>query len=127
MSDDKKFAGFVCTGCGIGERLDAGQLEMTATRDGKMQSCAQHEMLCSKEGVQLIRDAVLDGLAGLGTGSLREHFDALAGDGAKFYLSGMSSKARGVGPADIDGKPAEMAMPDVLVKLAVEADTTITY
>ncbi len=58
MADDKKFAGFVCTGCGIGERLDAGQLEMTATRDGKMQSCAQHEMLCSQEGVQLIRDAI---------------------------------------------------------------------
>ncbi|MGB5776085.1 MAG: FAD-dependent oxidoreductase, partial [Sedimenticolaceae bacterium] len=58
MADDKKFAGFVCTGCGIGERLDASQLEMTATRDGKMQSCAQHEMLCSKEGVQMIRDAI---------------------------------------------------------------------
>ena len=50
MADEKKMAGFVCTGCGIGERLDAGQLEMTATRDGKMQSCVQHEMLCSKEG-----------------------------------------------------------------------------
>ena len=58
MADDKKFAGFVCTGCGIGDRLDAGQLETTATRDGKMQSCVQHEMLCSKEGVQLIRDAI---------------------------------------------------------------------
>ena len=58
MADDKKFAGFICTGCGIGERLDAGQLEMTATRDGKMQSCVQHEMLCSKEGVQTIRDAI---------------------------------------------------------------------
>jgi quinone-modifying oxidoreductase subunit QmoB len=58
MADDKKFAGFICTGCGIGDRLDAGQLEMTATRDGKMQSCVQHEMLCSKEGVQLIRDTI---------------------------------------------------------------------
>ena len=26
MADDKKFAGFICTGCGIGERLDASQL-----------------------------------------------------------------------------------------------------
>ena len=34
MAEDKKFAGFICTGCGIGERLDAGQLDTTATRDG---------------------------------------------------------------------------------------------
>jgi quinone-modifying oxidoreductase subunit QmoB len=58
MADDKKFAAFICTGCGIGERLDAGQLESTAKRDGKMPSCQQHEMLCSKEGVQMIRDAI---------------------------------------------------------------------
>lgn len=58
MADDKKYAAYVCTGCGIGDRLDAGQLETTATRDGKMQSCKQHEMLCSKEGVQMIRDDI---------------------------------------------------------------------
>ncbi len=58
MADDKKFAGYVCTGCGIGERLDAGALEQVATRDGKMQSCKQHEMLCSAEGVQIIKDDI---------------------------------------------------------------------
>ncbi|MCB1725416.1 MAG: heterodisulfide reductase, partial [Gammaproteobacteria bacterium] len=58
MADDKKFAGFICTGCGIGERLDASQLEMVATREGKMASCVQHEMLCSKDGVQTIRSAI---------------------------------------------------------------------
>jgi len=31
------------------------------------------------DAVQLIRDAVLDSLTGLGTGSLRESFDAIAG------------------------------------------------
>lgn len=59
MAEEKKFAGYICTGCGIGERLDAGQLETTATRDGKMQSCKQHEMLCSTEGVQMIRDDIV--------------------------------------------------------------------
>ncbi|MBL3588845.1 MAG: hydrogenase iron-sulfur subunit [gamma proteobacterium endosymbiont of Lamellibrachia anaximandri] len=58
MAEEKKMAGFVCTGCGIGERLDAGQLETTATRDGKMNTCVQHDMLCSKEGVQVIRNAI---------------------------------------------------------------------
>jgi quinone-modifying oxidoreductase subunit QmoB len=61
MADEKKFAGYICTGCGIGDRLDAGQLETTATRDGKMQSCKQHEMLCSKEGVEMIRADIAEG------------------------------------------------------------------
>jgi len=58
VAEDKKFAGYICTGCGIGERLDASQLETTATRDGKMQICKQHEMLCNAEGVQMIRDDI---------------------------------------------------------------------
>ncbi len=58
MAEEKKFAGYICTGCGIGERLDAGQLETTATRDGKMQICKQHEMLCNQDGVQMIRDDI---------------------------------------------------------------------
>ncbi len=79
------------------------------------------------DGVQLIRDAVLDSLAGLGTGSLRESFDAVVAGGGRFYVSGMSSKARGVDAADLEGKPAEMAMPNRLVQLAFEADRVITY
>ena len=46
--------------------------------------------------VQLIRDAVLDSLVGLGTGKLRELYDAIVAGGGRFYLSGMSSKGRGV-------------------------------
>ena len=79
------------------------------------------------DSVQLIRDAVLDNLVGLGTGKLRESFDALVGGGAKFYLSGMSSKARGVTDADIKSKPAEFAMPNVLVRLSLESDRMFTY
>ncbi len=61
MAEEKKFAGYICTGCGIGERLDAGQLENTATRDGKMQSCKQHDLLCSAEGVQMIKNDIGEG------------------------------------------------------------------
>jgi hypothetical protein len=39
----------------------------------------------------------------------------------------MSSKARGVGEADLEGKPVELALPNVLVQLALEADAVITY
>lgn len=79
------------------------------------------------DAVGLIRDAVLDSLVGVGTGKLREHYDALVTGGARFYLSGMSSKARGLGEGDTAGKPVEMAMPNVLVRLAVEADKMFTY
>ena len=79
------------------------------------------------DAVQLLRDAVLDSLAGLGTGGLREHYDAIVAGGGRFYVSGMSGKARGVGDPELEGKPAELAMPNVLVRLALEHDRTFTY
>ena len=79
------------------------------------------------DAVQLIREPVLDALSGLGTGSLRESFDAVSAGGARFFVSGMSSKARGVAQSDLDGKPAELAMPNRLVQLAFEAERVFTY
>ncbi len=58
MADEKKMGGYICTGCGIGERLDANQLEATATREGKMALCKQNEMLCSQEGIKIIQDDI---------------------------------------------------------------------
>ena len=84
-------------------------------------------MFLAGDAVQLLRDPVLDSLIGLGTGSLRESFDAVVAGGAQLYASGMSSKARGVGEADLEGKPAQMAMPNRLVQLAVEADAVLSY
>jgi uncharacterized protein len=79
------------------------------------------------EASQLIRESVLDSLSGLGTGQLREHFDALVAGGARFYVSGMSAKSRGVTEADLAGKPAEFAMPNLLVRLALEHDRMFNY
>jgi uncharacterized protein len=79
------------------------------------------------DAVQLLRNNVLDNLTGLGTGKLREHYDAIVSKGGKFYLSGMSSKARGITPDDLKDKPAEFAMPDVLVRLSVESDKMFVY
>jgi predicted peroxiredoxin len=84
-------------------------------------------MFLAGDGVQLLRDSVLDSLTGLGTGSLRESYDAVVAAGTQLYASGMSSKARGVGGPDLEGKPVELAMPNVLVRLALESDRVITY
>ena len=79
------------------------------------------------DAVQLIRDAALDGVQGLGTGRIRDAYDALVAGWARIYLSGMSAKARGVTEADLSGKPAEFAAPNVLVRAALEHDRMFTY
>jgi predicted peroxiredoxin len=87
----------------------------------------QVSLFLAADGVQLLRDAVLDTLTGLGTGSLRDSYDAIVAGGGRFYLSGMSSKARGIGEQELEGKPAELAMPNRLVQLTVECDRALTY
>ena len=84
-------------------------------------------MFLAGDAVQLMRDGVLDNLAGLGTGKLREHYDALVKAEVKFYLSGMSSKGRGVTEAELKGKHAELASPSVLLRLPIESDRMFVY
>ena len=55
---DQKIGAYICKGCGLEERLDMQQIEMTATRDGKAAVAHQHDMLCSKEGVEMIRNSI---------------------------------------------------------------------
>lgn len=85
------------------------------------------DLFLAGDAVGLLRDATLDAVQGIGTGSLREHFDALIGGGARFYASGMSSKARGLDAAAFGGKPIELAPPDKLVELTFAADRVLSY
>ncbi|MBA2666985.1 MAG: hypothetical protein H0U69_08120 [Trueperaceae bacterium] len=64
---------------------------------------------------------------GVGTGKLTDHVTAIVEGGGRFFVSGMSAKARGLDETMLAGRPAEFAMPDVLVRLAVAADVTLTY
>lgn len=79
------------------------------------------------DAVQLIRDEVLDSLTGLGTGSLRESFNAVVKGGGRVYLSSASSKARGVTEASVRDKPVELSSPTMLVRLALSHDRALTY
>ena len=79
------------------------------------------------ESVRLLDSEILSSVQGKGTGSLNEHFRSIVESGGRFYLSGMSAKARGYDEKILDGKPAEFAMPDVLVKLLIESDKALTY
>jgi predicted peroxiredoxin len=61
-------------------------------------------MFLAGDGVQLMRDGAIDHLNGLGTGNLRELYDA-----------------------ELEGKPYEFGYPSDLVRLAVEHDRLFTY
>jgi predicted peroxiredoxin len=60
---------------------------------------------------------------GLGTGEAKEHLAALREAGVTVFLSGMSSKARGIE----GGEGFELAPPQKLVELAAWAETALTY
>jgi predicted peroxiredoxin len=79
------------------------------------------------EGVSLLKPDVVASLEGKGTGKLSIHLQSLKEGNARLYLSGMSAKARGLDESILAGYPAEFAMPDVLVRLAAEADTVLCY
>ncbi len=90
---------------------------------------AGHEvdLFIAGDGVAVLRPETLDAGQGIGTGSMREHVDALVAGGARLYASGMSSKARGLTPDSLRGLPVMMAPPTRLVELAFEADRVISY
>lgn len=79
-------------------------------------------------GVSLLKPDVVASLEGKGTGKLGNHLQALKEDrNVRFYLSGMSAKARGLDESILAGYQAEFAMPDVLVRLAAEVDKVLCY
>ena len=85
------------------------------------------DLFIAGDGVAILRPETLEAGSGIGTGSLREHVDALVAGGARFYASGMSSKARGITAESLGGIAVTMAPPARLVELAFEADRVISY
>ncbi len=85
------------------------------------------DLFLAGDAVALLRNPTMDAVQGIGTGSLREHYEALVAGGARFYASGMSSKAREVSAEALGGKSVEFAPPDRLVELAFAADRVLSY
>ncbi len=79
------------------------------------------------EAVRLFDPQYLNSVEGVGTGKLSDHYEAIVAAGGQFYLSGMSSKARGYDETLIVNRPAEFAMPETLVKLLLESDKSVVY
>jgi quinone-modifying oxidoreductase subunit QmoB len=60
---ETKIGAYICKGCDIGKSLDIDKLVDVAIKDGKIPICKTHDILCSYEGVQLIKsDIAAEGL-----------------------------------------------------------------
>src|SRR6188474_1067968 len=75
------------------------------------------DVFVAGDGVGLLRPETLDAGQGIGTGSLRDHVDALVAGGATMYASERSSKARGLTVDALAGLLVTMAQPERLVEL----------
>ena len=80
-------------------------------------------MFLAGDAVQLARAETAAAAQGIGTGSVAEHLDALKAAGVTIFLSGMSSKARGIE----GGEGFELVPPQKLIELAVWSDTALVY
>ncbi|MGB5426636.1 MAG: hydrogenase iron-sulfur subunit [Gammaproteobacteria bacterium] len=58
MADEIKVGAYICKGCGLGERLDCGQLATIAEREGKASLVREHDFLCNAEGVAMIQNDI---------------------------------------------------------------------
>jgi predicted peroxiredoxin len=90
----------------------------TAAKEGH-----EVQVFLAGDGVHLANPETAEATSGLGTGSVAEHLADLRNAGLTVFLSGMSSKARGID----GGEGFELAPPQKLVELAVWAEATLTY
>jgi quinone-modifying oxidoreductase subunit QmoB len=58
VSDEIKTGAYICKGCGLGDRLDCGQLATIAEREGKANVVKEHDFLCNAEGVAMIQNDI---------------------------------------------------------------------
>jgi predicted peroxiredoxin len=79
------------------------------------------------DAAYLVKDAVIEHAKGIGTGAISDTFPAVVEAGIPIFISGGSSKTRGVTQDDLDGKGATFATPEKLVELTFEADRVLCY
>lgn len=85
------------------------------------------DVFIAGDAVAVLRPETLDVAQGIGTGSIREHVDALVAGGVTIHASGLSSKARGLTPESLGGLAVTMAPPTRLVELTFAADRVLVY
>ncbi len=56
--EERKYAAYLCKGCGIGEVINFADLSKVATREAKLQNVKEHDVLCSPEGLEMIKQDI---------------------------------------------------------------------
>ncbi|MGI8822548.1 MAG: DsrE family protein [Acidimicrobiia bacterium] len=84
-------------------------------------------MFFAGDAALLMKDDIVASVQGIGTGALADTLPALVEAGVPIWVSGMSSKSRGVSEADAASKGATFAMPSKLVELTFATDRVLTY
>ena len=79
------------------------------------------------DGVHLLSIKKEGEVVGQGTGDLKSHLDFLKENKIKLYVSGMSAKARGYDDNLLSEFNAEFSMPDKLLLLSTESNSTLCY
>lgn len=84
-------------------------------------------IFCAGDAAYLMKDAVVEHTKGIGTGALSDTLPAVVDHGVSIYVSGGSSKTRGVTEDDLANKGASFATPAQLVELTFAADRVLCY
>ena len=58
IMSEMKTAAYICSGCGLGDKLDIAQLAKSRKRKARWRVVREHDFLCNTEGVQMIRDDI---------------------------------------------------------------------
>jgi quinone-modifying oxidoreductase subunit QmoB len=56
--EERKLAAYLCKGCGIGAALNFEELAKITKKRGKVQDIKEHDILCSPEGIDLIKQDI---------------------------------------------------------------------
>ncbi|KAA3629357.1 MAG: FAD-dependent oxidoreductase [Proteobacteria bacterium] len=118
---EKKIGAYICSGCGIGDRLDTKQLATIAEREGKAAFAKQHEFLCSAEGVKLIQDDIDAGEVThlmLGACSRRVKTEAFNFDGVAMVRANLREGVIWVRPDDPEAAETTQDMANDYIRMA---------
>lgn len=84
-------------------------------------------VFCAGDAAYLMKDPVVEHTKGIGTGALSDTLPAVVDAGVAIFVSGGSSKTRGVAEEDLKNKCATFATPAKLVELTFAADRVLCY
>ena len=56
--EERKYAAYLCKGCGIGEALNMADLAKCATREAKLGMVKEHDVMCSPEAIEMIKQDI---------------------------------------------------------------------